>query len=61
MRERELRLPPMDVPEALEELDPSGFGDGYYSPSMGGVLASYDAPRAETVRLAHQVAKRLLR
>ena len=51
----------MDVPDALEHLDPSGFGDGYYSPSMGGVMAPYDASRAETIRLARQVAKRLLR
>jgi len=51
----------MDVPDALEDLEPSGFGDGYYSPSMGGVLASYDATRAKTIRLAHKVANRLLR
>jgi hypothetical protein len=31
------------------------------SPSLGGVLASYDASRAEISRLAHEVAKRLLR
>lgn len=51
----------MDVPDALEDLEPSGFGDGYYSPSMGGVLARYDASRTETIRLAHEVARRLLR
>lgn len=59
MTERDLELPPMDVPEAVELIDGRPYG-GYYPDYPFGCLAAYDEPVSETLQLAHAVARRLL-